>query len=233
MIRLTIWTQNCSWWSPFSKSRRFSLISEAINRSQPDIIFLQEAIFISDIKYFHLPDYYFFTCPQIIFNGGGLVTIVHRRHQTGSPVFIPFADPGSWYNPPLTDRLLGKGYLKVKLKDLNLSLVNTHLASDFLHPRRSLEYHQQHQFHQLLAENQTPTIFGGDLNFPPASKVYRSSLSSFHDHTSKISISYPKGRHRLDYIFTTQVKIKLSRSSIISYPHPPSDHLGLCAVIHF
>ncbi len=122
--RVSVLVQNCLIPKFFSKKKRMAILCKNIIEKKFDIIFLQEALSLSEINI--LKDkYHFYYKKWILWFKGGLVTLT--KQKTDDISFYTYTDQWSFFSGQITDRAIEKWVLVIRYDDV--ILINTHLVS--------------------------------------------------------------------------------------------------------
>ncbi|HVZ58686.1 MAG TPA: endonuclease/exonuclease/phosphatase family protein [Patescibacteria group bacterium] len=237
--------------------KRFRLIAEEINRTNADILFLQEIIdYPHYIFLLRLLKEYRYKAFKGIFYGprGGLVIL--SKFPLEHTIYYDFLEKGKLNNKSVTGHLSVRGILLTQLKGTNLWLGNTHLTQNsddnwsagnrFL-PLLASQLTQVAVHTQVILSRKEQLILAGDFNVPKGSPLYQNFITestlqdffTYDDFSTYHQEFLPPGHRvgRLDYILASP-SIKLHDTSYIlreqftdnlGKKFYASDHIGLVA----
>lgn len=256
-MKIKIITINC-FDTPLSlkRSARIKhLVSELI-KFEADVICFQELIFLKKVrkisKIFENLGYNTFSTPGKRINRGGLLIV--SRFPIISSEYVKFQSQATPFSFQLTDRLLKKGYQKIKfeVEGKNVTIVNTHLVS--LYKRVSGKENKilLKQFLELLDGVKTErerTIVAGDFNISLSENLYKeieektnlfdplrgeNLITVSKNNTQRKNFYKIRKDSRLDYILLSKDLKKLNHQVILNHLHMVrgkkinlSDHFGL------
>lgn len=227
-MAFSIMTQNCYGVPLLSSVKRLQIIASKIKELQPDVVFLQEIQWRGFVEIFNLPNYELFFENGLYATKGGLLTLVKTSHRSKHLSFQKFISQGKLFSPQVLCKILGKGFLRVYLKQLDLHLINTHLAADYPNiPLNDRTYDKQ--LFELLKrlKKYKRVILAGDFNLDEKSTYYNEILKrGYKDFTYGLGPSYPESGEKIDFIFGKNVK-NFSKRGFIDYKIPVSDHKGI------
>jgi len=182
-MKIKIITINC-FDTPLSlkRSARIKhLISELV-KFKVDVLCFQELVFLKKVKsiskIFEEIGYYTFYTPGRRINKGGLLVV--SRYPVISSEYLKFKNQATLFSFQLTDKLLKKGYQKIKI-EVNgriVTIVNTHLVSLYKYISVKENRILFKQFSELLDGIKTErererTIVAGDFNISLTDNLYK------------------------------------------------------------
>ena len=239
--------------------QRFIYMADKLNDSDADIISLQEVLHYGQVlllrqRLTRFPYVYFkwyITGPK-----GGLV--IFSKLPFSSLEYSTFKQKGDYRNQTIIANIVKRGLLIGKLRDLPVTIINTHLThnpdDDWSETNRFRKL-QEAQLEQIVqyVKQHPPTqslILAGDFNIPKASHFFQPFLQQtglidvfkeFHSTTLREEYQ-PKSAfiRRIDHIFLLPGKNKidiLDKHHIFEEEitlrngktHILSDHIGLFA----
>lgn len=161
----------------FNKRVRFKLIAKEIEKTQPDIVMLQEVIehrdkelFVAELEKF---GWSFYSIKNGLLESGGLV-IITKNLKLNEFKFHKFIEQGNRLIS-VPDKFLGKGFLSghIEISNKKILIVNAHLLCTY-DKNQDAQNSQRKQFEQLaeFVANQKVDgiILTGDLNSDPDSR---------------------------------------------------------------
>lgn len=251
--------------SPFP-FERYKILANKLEHLAIDVINLQEVHTHSLLRLLkeRLPSYPFVTFKPSLFGPKGAL-VIFSRHPFEEVYYNSFATTKKRLSERIFQsiNLRNKGALVIKLHDMPLVIINTHLTAntdnDWSQKNRYYSIHQE-EITQLvillreIKERKNTAILSGDFNIAKGSKLYQQfiRLSNAKDAFQKnAEPTYhkeylPSGRnsHTIDYIFytTSSENIDLFHTSFlfqqkVQLPNKKdlylSDHIGLMAQFSF
>lgn len=230
---MRIITQNCFGANVLNASKRLEIIARQISQIKPDLVFLQEIGFPYQAKIFSLPGFIQFFTPAHIFIKGGLLTLVKDNLQVKSITFTQFSSQGKLFSEQLVDRMIGKGFLDIELKN-GIHLINTHLVATYS-GRFVYDSNQLDQINQLISYFQKleKVIIAGDFNTDRGGQYYQLMIRYLTDFAPKIECTSPNGKRNIDFVLGKGIDQKVLSAQLINYPSKnyPSDHKGILVEI--
>jgi len=180
-MKIKIITINC-FDTPLSlkRSARIKYLISELIKLRADVICFQELVFLKKVKriskIFEDIGYRTFYTPGKRINRGGL--LVASRYPIICSEYFKFKNQATLFSFQLTDRLLSKGYQKIKI-EVNgkiVTIINTHLVS--LYKNISVKENKilLKQFSELLDGIKTGrerTIVAGDFNISLTDNLYK------------------------------------------------------------
>lgn len=165
-----------------SRARRKALLLE-LERLSPDVICLQEVIFKKDAlrlsRELESRGYRVDAKYGKYLTRGGLVTA--SRIPFESKHYQLFEQQGRFFSSQFYDRVLGKGYQRVRIKvgTKIVTIINTHLVAPYSKVLTGTGTADQvDELIGIIEEAQRPLIVCGDLNFPPEDRLYETLVDS-------------------------------------------------------
>jgi exonuclease III len=238
MNKIKIFTQNLYGVDFIKKNQRMNEIEEYIYYKKFDFVFLQEAVFISDVKKIAQNNFSYYVRGRFGPKGG--LTIISKK-ELDKIEFYKFKAQGAIFSLQITDRLIEKGFLVGYLG--NTVYMNTHLLSTYGRQSGNNVKSLNKQFEQLFdfvkekIKEGKKIIVGGDFNFNPNSKNYKEITKILNDETippklkidqeipPKLKIKPKYDSEQIDFIFSSKKKCKNYKEPI--YPIFVSDHPGI------
>jgi endonuclease/exonuclease/phosphatase family metal-dependent hydrolase len=239
-MKITIYTQNCSWWPIINKGKYFSKISDFICQKKPDIVFLQEIFSKKWIYYFNTKDYNIIYQPKKMLIHGGLVILVRKNIDFKIKNIGTFkAQFGKHPFQFLSSLFAKRGFLHVYLPLLDIHLINTHLTAGFSKtPKYSLVRFLQVKELKEYIWNFDKVVFGGDLNFHENSYEHNFLKRNSQDLSEGIGNTFPIDNAKYDYLFCHKIKTNNYESYLVSWKEktpflqrPVIDHSGILSKI--
>lgn len=227
-MTLSVFSQNCYWLPVRNPLRRFRAIRGKIKAEQPDIVLLQEVVFRFQAQMLKLEGYdvFFESSRNRLMIRGGLVTLVKKKHKAKQAGFEKFKKQGKIFSSQWSDRLLGKGFLKVRIQ--NTLLLNTHLVNSY-YDAFVIDHAQEHQLQQMLASivHHDRVILGGDLNFDEGSLFYAKTTVHLKDWTYGLGHSETGSMRKIDFVLTKGLDVQNHIVQYLPYPAMVSDHRAI------
>ena len=161
---------------------RYQHIAQTINEEAPDIVCLQE---VQSYYHLFLLKKYLTAYPHLIYKKytygpkGGLV--IASKVPFEDVKYKSFTELGSFRNISFYTRLLQNGMLICKLKDVPVTIINTHLVSDFefdwstqnkLYETVQAQVEQTTHEVNRIAKKGHSVIITGDFNMKKKAKLY-------------------------------------------------------------
>lgn len=161
----------------FNKRTRFRLIAKEIEKTQPDIVMLQEVIehrdkklFVAELEKF---GWSFYSIKNGLLESGGLV-IITKNLKLREFKFHKFKEQGNRLIT-IPDKFLGKGFLSgyIEIDSKKVLIINAHLICPY-DKSQDAQISQRKQFKQLAEfvayQKVNNIVLAGDLNSDPDSK---------------------------------------------------------------
>jgi len=260
-MKIKIITINC-FDTPLSlkRSARIKRLISELMKLNADVICFQELIFLKRVKNisktFKDLGYNTFYTPGKRINRGGLLFV--SRYPIICSEYFKFKSQATPFSFQLTDRLLNKGYQKIKI-EVNgkiVTMVNTHLVS--LYKRVSGKENRIlfKQFSELLDGIKTErerTILAGDFNIAFTETLYKifeektnfldpmrgkNMITVSKNNTQRKNFYKIRKDTKLDYIFISKDLKCVSQKIILNDLYTVkgkeinlSDHYGLMMVV--
>lgn len=238
-------------------SKRMRLIAKQINKLNPDLVFLQEVFLPWHKKVFvkildGLP-YHYLPRNGIFRTGGGLCCF--SRYPIIKKDFYAFSKSGYWSDLTKVDKLVRKGFVRLKIKGPRTFYVfNTHLTANY---RADYSLANQQVFLQKLQLNQLarginripskiPCLVVGDFNMPASADLFSDFLKVANCKDLTISprpsvrndcyilpafLYATAHRKKVDYILFKGNRKTCRWKYVFNDKEALSDHLGILADI--
>ncbi len=169
-------------------SKRFEHLADALRDEDPDVICLQEVFLYPHLHLLRvlLPEYPYTAFKRFIYGPkGGLV--IFSKYPLEKSTYKGFSNRGSIKSTSVAMHLIRNGMLSVQLKDLPVTIINTHLT-----PNTDIDWDENNRFSKYLASQLSQvaslvqreklkgndTILTGDFNVPPDSTLYEEFIES-------------------------------------------------------
>lgn len=226
MKKIKLFTQNLYCFG-FNKKQRINEVKEYIYFKKFDIIFVQEAIFYSDVKKLTKNNFAYYATGKFGPRGG--LAIISKK-KFDKIEFYKFGEQGVFFSRQIFDRLIEKGFLAAYSQ--KTIYIDTHLIATYESENgRKVEILNK-QFRQLLKfiikkkKEGFKIILGGDFNFNPPSRNYKELTKTLKDNTFHPNpVKYKYGFGQKDFILSSYKKS--SNYSEPLYPIHVSDHPGI------
>jgi len=243
-MKLTIYTQNCSWWPVTNRKKYFYQIRDFIEKAEPDIVFLQEIFSKKWATWFCLNQYNLVCQPKRFMVHGGVVILVKKPLQIEFKQAVNFK--AQFAHRPLqflSSLASRRGFLHAYLPDFELNLINTHLTAGFTKKHRFslVRFLQTNQLLEYV-KPLGPTIFGGDLNFRENNLEHNLIKLTCQDISQNIGHTFPAEDAKYDYLFASSLPNLVVNSYLVPwyerlksrlFKHQPIDHFGVLSQIDF
>jgi endonuclease/exonuclease/phosphatase family metal-dependent hydrolase len=204
--------------------RRLAYLTHELNASQSDVLALQEVNTYLQYLFLRrrLKKYPYVCYKKFLFGPkGGVVTF--SKIPFTRVEYVTFKNRGVYWNKSFIADLIRRGMLVGKLKDLPISIINTHITHNIDHdysPKNRFIKIQEAQLAQIavylqsIIASSNSVLLSGDFNIPKDSKQFPSFLKAaaltdvFHEyhestyHPEYVFHATPLGR--IDHIFLYQ-----------------------------
>ncbi|MBT5021804.1 hypothetical protein HOK51_02405 [Candidatus Woesearchaeota archaeon] len=225
---ISLMVQNVQAPKIFFKKAKYVEINDKIDEEKLDIVFLQEFVFGSGLKYF-TKNYSIIYSEGRLGPRGGLVIL--SKSVPDKIEFYKFKEQGTWFSQQFFDRIIEKGFLVVRFG--NKTLINTHLVATYdANESHKNVFVLNSQFKQLKTFIETEldagkvVLLAGDFNFNKDSENYVEINELLTDQTNEISneLEYSEAEGQIDFVFSSNGNAKSVKS--VDYDREVSDHEG-------
>jgi len=220
---LKIFDQNVYGWPQYF-NQRLSKIVERAKDENSSLVFLQELVLKKSLGKIDLGGYtpIYFNHRKAIIDGGLVVLVEDKIKGEITGEFIKFKNQGRGYGLAISDKWLGKGYLRLCWKDRDFCVINTHLTAKYL-PWTDFSL-QKEQLRQIIEDNSSKKIvIVGDYNLR--------NLDKFKDMinlSEKLGSSMVGHDIKIDHVLTNIRELEnTAEVSYFNYTNWVSDHKGI------
>ena len=220
---LKIFDQNVYGWPQYF-NQRLSKIVEKAKDENSSLVFLQELVFKKSLDKVDLSGYtpIYFNHRKAIIDGGLVALVKNNIKDEMAGEFIKFKNQGRGYGLAISDKWLGKGYLRLCWKERDFCVINTHLTAKYL-PWTNYSL-QEEQLRQVIEENKDKkVVILGDYNLR--------SLDRFGDMinlSGKLGSSMVDHDIKIDHVLTNIKELEnTAEVGYVDYTDWVSDHKGI------
>jgi hypothetical protein len=220
---LKIFNQNVYGWPQYF-NQRLSKIVEKAKDENSSLVFLQELVLKKSLDKVDLSGYtpIYFNHRKAIIDGGLVALVKNNIKDEMAGEFIKFKNQGRGYGLAISDKWLGKGYLRLCWKERDFCVINTHLTAKYL-PWTDFSL-QEEQLRQIIEDNSgRKIVIVGDYNLRSLEK-----FKDMIDLSEKLGGSLVKHNIKIDHMLTNIKELeKAVEVSYVNYDDWVSDHRGM------